>query len=37
VIATEGRIWVVEAGGDADRFKGSVEQGVQRAIETLAL
>ena len=37
VVVADGRIWVVEAGGDADRFKGKVEQGVQRAIETLAL
>jgi hypothetical protein len=37
VVVADDRVWVVEAGGDADRFKGKVEQGVQRAIESLAL
>lgn len=37
VFVTEGRVWVVEAGGDAQRFKGKIQDGVQRAIESISL
>lgn len=37
VFVTEKRVWVVEAGGDADRFKGKLQDGIQRAIESVEL
>lgn len=35
VFVTDDRVWVVEAGGDADRFKERAQQGVQKAIESM--
>jgi hypothetical protein len=35
VFVTESRVWVVEAGGDEEGFKGRVQEGIQRAIESL--
>lgn len=35
VFVTEKRVWVVEAGGDADRFKEKMQLGVQQAIESI--
>lgn len=37
VFVTESRVWIVEAGGDADRFKEKMQKGVQRAIESIGL
>jgi hypothetical protein len=37
VFVTEGKIYVVEAGGDADRFKGKTEESVKKAIESLTI
>ena len=37
VFVTEKRVWVVEAGGDADRFKEKTQLAVQRAIESLGI
>jgi hypothetical protein len=37
VFVTDGNVWVVEAGGDAERFKEKAQKGVQRAIETLQI
>ena len=36
VFVTEDRVWVVEAAGDQDRFKGKIEGEIQRAIESIA-
>lgn len=35
VFVTEARVWVVEAGGDADRFKDKKADGVKKAIESM--
>lgn len=37
VFVTEKRVWVVEAGGDADRFKEKTQTAVQKAIESLGI
>jgi hypothetical protein len=37
VFVTESKVWVVEAGGDADRFKDKAQQAVQKAIESMSL
>jgi len=37
VFVTADRVWVVEAGGDAERFTEKAQKSVQRAIETLQL
>lgn len=37
VFVTESRVWVVEAGGDEDRFKGRIQEGIQKAIESLGV
>lgn len=35
VFVTEGRVWVVEAGGDADRFTEKHQKAVERAIQSM--
>jgi hypothetical protein len=35
VFVTENRVWVVEAGGDEERVKGTVPEGIQKAIESI--
>ena len=37
VFVTEKRVWVVEAGGDADLFKEKTQTAVQKAIESLGI
>ncbi len=37
VFVTADRVWVVEAGGDEERFKGKVEEGIRKAIESLGV
>jgi hypothetical protein len=37
VFVTESRVWVVETGGDEERFNGAVPAGVQKAIESLGV
>ena len=37
VFVTEKRVWVVEAGGDADRFQEKLQRGVQQAIESIGV
>jgi hypothetical protein len=37
VFVTDGRVWIVEAGGDADRFKEKAQLAVQKAIESLGV
>jgi hypothetical protein len=37
VFVTEDRVWVVEAGGDADRFKEKQEKGIQKAIDSIGV
>lgn len=37
VFVTDNRVWVVEAGGDADRFKEKQEKGIQKAIESIGV
>lgn len=37
VFVTENRVWVVEAGGDADRFKEKQEKGIKKAIESISV
>lgn len=37
VFVTEKRVWVVEAGGDADRFKERTQLAVQKAIASLGI
>lgn len=37
VFVTADRVWVVEAGGDDARFKGRVEDGIRKAIESLGV
>ncbi len=37
VFVTESRVWVVEAGGDAERFKERTQEGIQRAIQSLGM
>jgi len=37
VFVTEKRVWVVEAGGDADRFKEKQQKGIQKAIESVGV
>jgi hypothetical protein len=37
VFVTDTRVWVVEAGGDADRFKEKAQLAVQKAIESLGV
>ncbi len=36
VFVTGDRVWVVEAGGDEERFKDRVQDGIQKAIQSLA-
>lgn len=35
VFVTEKRVWIVEAGGDEERFKDRVQDGIQKAIQSL--
>jgi hypothetical protein len=37
VFVTADRVWLVEAGGDKDRFSGKVEKEIQRAIESFVI
>jgi hypothetical protein len=37
VFVTDKRVWVVEVGGDADRFKEKMQLGVQQAIESIGV
>ncbi len=37
VFVTEGKVWMVEAGGDKDRFTGKTEEAVKKAIESFTL
>lgn len=37
VFVTEGKVWMVEAGGDKDRFTGKTEDAVKKAIESFTL
>ncbi|MFT3775565.1 MAG: hypothetical protein QM820_60225 [Minicystis sp.] len=37
VFVTADRVWIVEAGGDAERFKEKAQKGIQRAIESLGI
>ncbi len=37
VFVTDRRVWVVEAGGDEERVKGHVSEGIQKAIESLGV
>jgi hypothetical protein len=35
VFVTENKVWVVEAGGDHERFEGKIQDGIQKAIESV--
>jgi hypothetical protein len=35
VFVTEKKVWVVEAGGDHERFKGRIQEAIQKAIESV--
>jgi hypothetical protein len=37
VFVTDDRVWVVEAGGDADRFKEKQRKAIQKAIESIGV
>ncbi len=37
VFVTDDKVWVVEAGGDQERFSGKLQEAVARAIETVSL
>lgn len=37
VFVTDDRVWIVEAGGDADRFKERQQKAIQKAIESVGV
>jgi hypothetical protein len=37
VFVTGGKVWIVEAGGDEEHFKGPIADGIQKAIESLSI